>query len=59
MVGLRRLDGIGRKTVLCRIEYKDVILFNPSNAKVTFVQSTRTQRFFVNHLNPDMLEFIG
>ena len=31
---------------------------NPSNAKATFVQSTRMQRF-LNHLNPVMLVFIG
>ena len=32
---------------------------NPSNAKATFVQSTRTQRFLENHLNPVLLVFIG
>ena len=31
--------------------------FNPSNAKVTFVQSTKMQRFFENHLNPVLLVF--
>ena len=34
-------------------------IFNPSNAKATFIQSTRMQRFFENHLNPVMLVFIG
>ena len=31
---------------------------NPSNAEATFVQSTSTQRYFENHLNPVMLVFI-
>ena len=34
-------------------------LINPSNAKATFVQSTRMQRFLKKHLNPVMLVFIG
>ena len=29
------------------------------NAEATFLQSTRMQRFFENHLNPVMLVFIG
>ena len=32
---------------------------NPSNAEATFVQSTRTQNLFENHLNPVILIFIG
>ena len=32
---------------------------NPSNAKATFVQSTRMQRFLKAILNPVMLVFIG
>ena len=35
------------------------IRVNPSNAKAIFVQSTRRQRLFENHLNPVMLVFIG
>ena len=31
---------------------------NPSNAEATFRQSTTTQWFFVNHLNPVILVFI-
>ena len=31
---------------------------NPSNAKATFIQSTRTQRFIETHLNPVMLVLI-
>ena len=34
-------------------------LLNPFNAEVTFIQGIRMQRFFVNHLNPVMLVFIG
>ena len=33
--------------------------FNPSNAKATFIQWTRTQIFFENHLNPIILVCIG
>ena len=33
--------------------------FNPSNAKATFIQSTRMQKIFEIHLNPVMLVFIG
>ena len=33
-------------------------IINPSNAKATYVQSTMTQRFLKNHLNPVMLVFI-
>ena len=32
---------------------------NPSNAEATFVQSTKSQSFCENHLNPVMLVFIG
>ena len=32
---------------------------NPSNAEATFIKSPRMQRFFINHLNPVMLVFIG
>ena len=32
--------------------------FIPSNAEATLVQSTRMQRFFINHLNPVMMVFI-
>ena len=32
---------------------------NPFNAVATFVQNTRMQRVFENHLNPVMLIFIG
>ena len=32
---------------------------SPSNAEATFIQSTRTQRFFENSLNLVLLVFIG
>ena len=32
---------------------------SPSNAETTFVQSTWTQEFLKNHLNPVLLVFIG
>ena len=34
-------------------------VLNPSNATITFVQSTRMQRFLTNHIIPVMLVFIG
>ena len=33
--------------------------FNPSNDEVTFIPSTKMQRFFENQSNPVMLVFIG
>ena len=34
-------------------------VLNPSNAEAPSTQSTRTQRFFENHLKHVMLVFIG
>ena len=36
----------------------DDVALDPTNANATFVQSTRTQRFFKNLLKPVMYEFI-
>ena len=51
----------GAKLIYQRVPNRhSAISINPSNAKATFVQSTRTQRLlFENHINPVMLVFIG
>ena len=45
---------LGSERVMEKCEYG----IHPSNAEVTFIQSTRTRPFFENYLNPVMLVLI-
>ena len=52
-------QGIGLKFLLDSGDFLNM-LKNHSNAKASFIQSTRTRmKIFENHLNPFMLVFTG
>ena len=53
------IEGLGDSGTSKKLDFDSGRFFNPSNDEATFVQRTRKEKIFENHLNPVMLIFIG